>query len=251
MKLISIIIPCHNEQSGIGYVLNDIPYAKLQELGYQAQVVVVDNRSTDKTAKIALSQGATVIFEKRLGKGNALKAGFRYVKDTADYIVVIDGDNTYKSQEIPRLIEPLESGFCDVVTGSRMGGKILRGSLTFSHRLVNWFFAFLVRSIYLANITDTLTGFFAFRRDVLEKLIPYLQADDFAIEMEIITKLRRLGYSIYSVPITYDRRQGKSKLHSIADGLKIALMMNRNLTWDPEGRTLAKRISKYIFELMF
>src|SRR3972149_10503377 len=103
MKLISIIIPCRNEQLGIGFVLNDIPHAKLKELGYQTQVVVVDNNSTDQTAKIAQSMGATVIYEKRLGKGNALKAGFRYVKDTADYIVVIDGDNTYKSQEIPRL----------------------------------------------------------------------------------------------------------------------------------------------------
>lgn len=251
MKTISIIIPCHNEEHGIGSVLEAIPYQKLRELGYDAEVIVIDNNSSDKTYKVARQKGVTLVKEDLIGKGNALKTGFTTIDSQTDYVVIIDGDDTYKPQEIPRLIELLENDFCDVVTGSRMGGKTVRGSLQPSHRLANWFFAFLVRHFYLANITDALSGFFAMKAEVVKDLMRYLDCDGFAIEMEIITKLRRLGYSIYSVPITYDRRLGRSKLHSFKDGLKILRMFYRNLAWDPKGRTIPKKIAEFVTGLLF
>jgi len=234
MKKITVLIPCYNEETGIGRVIDSIPVDLLRKNGFKTNIIVINNNSDDKTAEIAASKkGVKVIEEPSQGKGNALITGFKAVCNKCDYVVVIDGDDTYKPKEILRLIEPLESGFCDVIAGSRIGGKTVRGSLEFTHRFVNWVFAFFVRQFYQANITDTLTGFIAIKSDVIKTLIPNLHSTNFTIEMEMITKMRRLGFSIYSVPITYDRRMGKSKLHSVSDGIRILLMFISNLRWEP------------------
>jgi glycosyltransferase involved in cell wall biosynthesis len=233
MKKLTVLIPCYNEEAGIGLVIDEIPVYLLRRQGLKTKIVVIDNNSNDKTAKIALSKGAEVIQEPAQGKGNALITGFKKVYKDSDYVVIIDGDYTYKPKEILRLIEPLESGFCDAIAGSRIGGKTVRGSLGFSHRFVNWIFAFFVRQFYSANITDVLTGFVAIKSSVLKTLIPHLHATDFTIEMEMVTKLRKLGFTIHSMPITYDIRLGKSKLRSYRDGFKILWMFVINLNWKP------------------
>jgi|WetSurMetagenome_2_1015567.scaffolds.fasta_scaffold25286_4 glycosyltransferase involved in cell wall biosynthesis len=234
MKRITVLIPCYNEEAGIGPVIDGVPVESLSRFGFEANIVVVDNNSNDKTAEIAKSKKEVLVVEEfSRGKGNALITAFKQVCDGSDYVVIIDGDNTYKPKEIMRLIEPLESGFCDVTVGSRIGGKTVRGSLEFSHRFVNWVFAFIVRQFYKANVTDALTGFWAMKSDVIKVLIPNLNSTDFTIEMEMITKIRKLGFSIYSMPITYDRRLGKSKLNSYSDGLKILYMFVKNLRWSP------------------
>lgn len=233
-KKITILIPCYNEGAGIASVIDNIPVDQLYNHGFKTNIVVIDNNCKDKTTEIAASKkGVKVISELSQGKGSALITGFKHVCNDGDYIVVIDGDDTYKPQEILRLIEPLESGFCDVIVGSRIGGKTVRGSFSFSHRFVNWAFAFIVRQFYQANITDALTGFMAIRSDVIQTLIPNLHSTNFTIEMEMITKMKKLGFTIYSVPITYDRRMGKSKLNSYSDGFKILLMFITNLRWNP------------------
>src|SRR3990172_10930154 len=145
MKKISILIPCHNEEAGIGKVLDDIPTDYLKFLGYVTEVIVIDNYLSDNTSKEAESRNVRVIRENNIGKGNAIRTGFEAIQKDTSYVVMIDGDNTYKSKEIPRLIEPLESNFCDVVVGSRLGGKVKRNSLKFSNRFANWSFTFLVR----------------------------------------------------------------------------------------------------------
>ena len=125
MKKLTVLIPCYNEEAGIGLVIDGIPIDKLSHHGYKTNVVVINNNSKDKTAEVALSRkGVTVIEEPSQGKGNALITGFKKINGNSDYVVIIDGDNTYKPKEILRLIEPLESEFCDVIAGSRIGGKI-------------------------------------------------------------------------------------------------------------------------------
>ena len=233
MKKISIVIPCYNEEKGIGKVIADVPKDRLKNLDYDFEIIVIDNNSQDKTSEIAKSHGAKVIFEKKQGKGHALRTGFRNVSGDADYIVMLDGDNTYKAKEIPRLVEPLDSDFCDVIIGSRLEGKLNGSSLSLSHRLANWFFTFFVRKFYLTNTTDTCTGYFAWKKKVIDELVPHIKSSGFAIEAEMITKMARLGYKIYSVPITYDNREGDSKLSPVMDGAKITWMMIRNLTWKP------------------
>lgn len=235
MKKITILIPCHNEEKGIALVIKNIPVKELKKLGFTTEVMVIDNNSTDRTAKVAAAAGATVISEPKKGKGNAMRTGFNTVSSDTDIVVMLDGDNTYKPSEIPRLIEPIANGFCDVVVGSRLGGKMMENSLSFRNRIVNWGFTFLVRQFYKANITDVLSGFFAWKKSVADCMNAHLNSEGFSIEMEMITKTVKLGYSMYSVPITYDIRKGETKISPIRDGLAILNVLLKNLFWKPKA----------------
>jgi glycosyltransferase involved in cell wall biosynthesis len=150
-----------------------------------------------------------------------------------------DGDDTYKGYELLRLVEPLNSGFAKVVIGSRMAGKMKAGSMKGFNRFGNWFFSFLVRVVYRVNVTDTLTGYFAWDREVIVQLRQHLKSAGFAIEMEMITKMARLGYLFYSVPITYEPRLGESALRPIHDGARILREFARQLHWCPRVEHVA------------
>lgn len=232
-KKLTIIIPCFNEEKGIGKVIQAIPKQKLKERGYTTHILVVDNNSKDRTREIAKKAGAEIITEKKQGKGHAVRTAIKHVSKDTDLVVMLDGDNTYDPREMLRLIEPLEAGFCDVVIGSRLTGRIAKGSMPTFNRAGNWFFTFLVRTWYHENVTDVCTGYFAWKRPVLKELSKYLEADGFSLEMEMITKMARMNFNIYSVPISYTNRTGHSNLKPIADGKKILHAWMRNLTWKP------------------
>lgn len=238
---ITILIPCHNEEQGIAKVLDNIPYHALDKHGFEAKVIVIDNNSSDRTSEIAESKGAQVIFELAIGKGNAIRKAFHCIDSDTAYAVMLDGDNTYDVREMLRLIEPIESDFCDVVIGSRLGGKIIKNAFKTQNRLVNWIYTFLVRRFYRANITDVLSGYFAWRSDVILEMRDHLNSDGFSIEMEMISKLVKLGYSIYSVPITYNIREGETKIEAIKDGLKIFITFFRNLFWSPPKESIEEK----------
>jgi glycosyltransferase involved in cell wall biosynthesis len=205
----------------------------LTKLDILTEIIVIDNNSTDRTVQNALAANAVVIREGKKGKGNAILTGFNSVKSGTHFVVMLDGDNTYKSKEIVRMIEPLMNNFCDVVVGSRLGGKIKKNSLKFQNRVANWIYTFMVRQFYNANVTDVLSGYFAWKKEVLDVLTPHLESEGFEIEMEMITKIKRLGFEMYSVPITYDEREGETKINSLRDGIKILSMFARNLFWSP------------------
>lgn len=232
-KKITLMVPCYNEEKGIAEVIKDINITKLKDAGYKVEVLVIDNNSTDKTAEVAKKLGGRVIFEPNPGKGNAIKAGFKNISKDVDFVVMVDGDNTYKPSEMLRLIEPLESGFSDVIIGSRLEGHMKGKAMSRSHRLANWFFTFMVRYFYWANVTDTCTGYFAWTRKSIEILNSHIKSAGFAIEAEMITKMAKLGLRIHAVPITYDPRHGESKLAPISDGLKITWMLIKNKGWKP------------------
>jgi len=238
---ITILIPCYNEEQGIAKVLDDIPYHTLDKYGYEARVIVIDNNSSDRTAEVARSKGAQVIFEPTQGKGNAMRKAFHCIDGDTAYAVMLDGDNTYNAKEMFRLIEPITNDFCDVVICSRLGGKITKNAFKAQNRFANWVYTFLVRYFYRANITDVLSGYFAWRGDVVVGMRDHLKSDGFSIEMEMISKLVKLKYSIYSVPITYNTREGETKLAPLQDGLKILFTLFRNLSWTPPKGIVGKK----------
>lgn len=241
MEKITILIPCHNEEQGIAKVLDDIPHHALAKHGFEFKVIVIDNNSTDRTGEIAESKGAHVIFEGAKGKGYAMRKAFNCIDSNSGYVVMLDGDNTYLAREMLRLIEPIANGFCDVVAGSRLGGKITKNAFKAQNRLANWIYTFLVRCFYGANITDVLSGYFAWRADVVLEMRDHLNSDGFSIEMEMVSKLVKLNYTIYSVPITYNMREGETKLKCIKDGLKILFTFFRNLSWSPVKESVGKK----------
>lgn len=234
IKKLVIIVPCYNEEEGVGYVLDGVPKDRLMRLGYKTDVLVIDNNSDDRTAEIARARGARVVKESKQGKGHALITGFRNIPKDADIVVMIDGDNSYDIRELPRLIEPLENNFGDVIVGTRLQGRLAADSMTRFNRMGNWFFTFLTRVGYKTNVTDVCSGFFAWKRHVIDNLVNNLESDGFSIEMEMITKMARMDYGCYSVPISYNSRNGKSSLRPIGDGKAILHAWLRNLNWKPE-----------------
>ncbi len=238
MKKITVLIPCYNEEAGISQVIRAFPREQLRAHGYLLEVLVIDNNSKDKTTSVARRAGAKVIFEGKQGKGNAIRTGMAEVSADTDYVVMLDGDDTYSAAEIGRLVEPLNSNFCNVVIGSRLSGRIPDGSMKSLNRLGNWVYSHLVRYFYHVNVTDVLTGYFAWKKSVIDELRPHLESQGFAIEMEMITKMARLGHEIYSVPISYNPRAGESSLNPIMDGYRILKMFVRNLSWKPNDLAL-------------
>jgi len=238
LKKIAAIIPCYNEAAGIESVIAGFPYDMLEKNGLTVTVYVVDNNSSDNTAAIAEKAGAVILHEPKKGKGNAMRAGFQNIPDDVDYVVMLDGDDTYSSRELFRLVEPLMSDFCDVIVGSRLGGYIQPRAMNSRSRVGNWLFTNAVRMLYHANVSDVLTGYFAWKKSALDDLRPHITSTGFAIEMEMITKMAQLKQRIIAVPISYHPRTGQSNLRPFRDGFRILAMLLKNLMWRPHRRSI-------------
>lgn len=231
--ILTILIPCYNEEKSIATVIEKIPIAKIERLGLIPKILVINNNSTDNTREVAQRAGAIVIDEHKKGKGNAIRRGFASLPEGTEYVVMLDGDDTYDPGEIIRLVEPLQNKFCKVIIGSRLSGRMTPGAMNIVSRLGNWFFTHLVRFSHNVAVTDVLTGYFAWTREAIDDLSPQLHSAGFAIEMEMITKMARMGYDIFSVPISYTPRIGESNLRPIHDGTRILGMYAKTLRWHP------------------
>src|SRR4051812_27881045 len=110
---VAVVIPCRNEERSIGKVVQDF-----RRTLPGALVVVVDNASTDSTALRASEAGATVLHESRRGKGFAVVRGFRAARE-ADFVVLVDGDDTYPSEAVHDLLAGLRAG-ADMTIGTRL-----------------------------------------------------------------------------------------------------------------------------------
>src|SRR5919205_52507 len=125
---VSFLIPAYNEEATIGEVLD-----RIAALGVDAQIVVVDDGSRDRTAAIAEEKGATVIRQANAGKGAAIRAAIAAAD--GEIAVIQDADMEYDPVEVPELIEPILRGVADVVFGSRLiGGRPQRAHL-FWHKV--------------------------------------------------------------------------------------------------------------------
>ena len=183
-----------------------------------------------------------MIKEPKQGKGFAIRTGFRNVPDDTAIVAMIDGDCSYDIKELPRLLEPLESNFGDVIVGSRLHGKLLNGSMLMFNRVGSWLFTFLARLGYRTNVTDVCSGFFAWKKNVVDELAPYLESNSFSIEIEMVAKLAKMNYSCYSVPISYYPRNGKSRLKPIKDGMVILYSWLKYLNWNREKAIVERRL---------
>jgi len=212
---VGVIIPTLNEEKNIEDVLLD-----LKILGYY-NVLVIDGKSKDKTIEIAARNGVEVILQNGNGKGNAIKQTFSEAHRNVDAVVMMDADGSMDPREIRGLVEALKCG-ADVVKGSRF----LKGGGTYDmsplRRIGNMFMVATVNLLWSAKYTDLCYGFAAFNRRAIEKLGPQLRSENFEIETEIFLKALDLGLVVEEVPSTeFNRRNGKSNLHSFRDGFKI------------------------------
>ena len=207
---ILVIIPAFNEARAIGHVIGDIP----AELG--AEVVVVNNASTDATAANAEGAGATVIREDRRGYGYACLAGLAYAKECRpDIVVFLDGDYSDHPNEMSTLVAPILQGTADFVIGSRLLGQRERGALLPQAVIGNWLACRLMRLIWGVQYTD-LGPFRAVRYAALTQLSMQDKTFGWTIEMQIKAHLAALR--IVEVPVSYRRRTGVSKITGTVSG---------------------------------
>ena len=199
---ISIIIPAYNEESSIGLVLDALPQEKLHE------IIVVDNGSTDATARVAQEHGARVVKEPRKGYGSACLKGIDEL-DAPDIVVFIDGDFSDFPEEIVFLIRPIETGEKDFVLGSRMILPKSQSALLPQARYGNRLAVFLIKLFFKHEFTD-LGPFRAIRYSSLMSI--GMKDIDFGWTVEMQIKAVRNGLRIQEVPVNYRKRVGISKI---------------------------------------
>ena len=205
---ISVIIPVYNEEDSIGLVLDALPQNLIHE------IIVVDNNSTDDTARSASEKGARVVAEKRRGYGSACLKGISEL-DNPDIVVFLDGDFSDYPEEIIQLVEPIESGKKDFVLGSRMLIPESRSALLPQSRYGNQLAVFLMRLFFRHKFTD-LGPFRAIRYESLKAIA--MQDANFGWTVEMQIKAVKKGLRIMEIPVKYRERVGVSKITGTFSG---------------------------------
>lgn len=216
MEKISVIIPCLNEQEGIGICISKI-ISVFDKHNLKGEIIIVDNGCTDNTINIINSfkdKRIKITNESNQGYGNAYIKGFKHVK--GHIIIMGDGDDTYDFNEIPRLLDKINEGY-DFVIGNRM--EIEKGAMPILHRYIGRpIFSFLLNRLFDLHISDSHCGFGAIRKDSLDKL--NLSSSGMEFASEILIKAKRNNLRIKEIPIVYSPRLGNSKLRTFRDGFR-------------------------------
>lgn len=216
MRKISVVIPALNEEQGIGSVLKEIPVSKLMNMGYETEVLVIDNGSKDKTGYIARQQGATVIIQPVKGYGNAYKAGF--ANASGDIIATGDADLTYPFEDLPEIIKKMEKEELDFVSTNRMeyvNPAVMAPSHIFGNKLLTT----ITRVLFDLPFVDSQSGMWVFRKEIWDKMDVRSSGMSFSQELKIEAHLR--GFKCAEVPIKYRVRAGDAKLNTMKDGTKV------------------------------
>lgn len=214
MIYVSVILPCRNEEKGIGLCIRKVQKA-FKNCKISGEIIVSSN-SDDGSADIAKKLGVKVVEHRRIGYGSAYLEGFKIAK--GKYIIMGDADNTYDFLEIPKFIHALDEGY-DFVIGTRLKSKILPGSMRWLHQYIgNPLLTFIFNILFRTRLSDAHSGFRAFKREVLKKMNLKSHGMEFALEMLI--QASKDGIEIKEIPITYHPRKGISKLNSFGDGFR-------------------------------
>jgi len=214
---VAVVVPCHNEELTVGKVVADF-----RAVLPKARILVVDNASRDRTGEIARAAGAEVIREPRPGKGFALLSGFRKARnDGAEYLVMVDGDDTYPAEDSLKLLAAAEDG-ADMVIGTRLT-DYEEGAFRAGHSFGNWLFIFLVRVLFGVRTRDLFSGYRVITRRFLEATP--LIAQGFEVEAELSLQAVAQRFPVAEVPVRYRARpkENPSKLHTYRDGYRILL----------------------------
>jgi len=209
----SIVIPAKNESSSIGRVVES-----LASLYPEAEIIVVDDGSTDGTDDIAEKLGASVIrhpYSK--GNGAAIKSGARAA--TGDIILFMDADGQHSPDDVHRLLNKLDQGF-DMVVGARQSGSQASVGRGLANKFYNWFASYMTGQ----KIEDLTSGFRAVRRVKFLQFLSLLP-NGFSYPTTSTMAFFRAGYSVCYEPIHTGQREGKSHIKPIQDGIRFLLII--------------------------
>jgi len=216
---LAIVIPAHNEAQTIGPLVEAV-----RALGHDC--IVIDDGSVDRTDAVASQAGAVVLkTEAKSGKGNALKAGFDYVRKSGyEALIAMDGDGQHSPSDITAFATCYQNTNADIVCGNRMhrpqGMPLVR---LVTNRLMSWAISLFCRQ----HIPDTQCGFRLIKTKVLGVI--KLESSDFEIETEVLIKASKKGFKIASVDIQTIYRDEVSKIQPVRDTFRFMAYLWREL----------------------
>lgn len=215
---IDVIIPAYNESASLPSVLADIPRDWVRE------IVVCNNASTDNTAEVARSCGATVLDQPLKGYGSACLKGIEYLRnkpagEQPDIVVFLDGDYSDHPDQLPEIVAPIIEHDYELVIGSRALGKMERGSMQPQQIFGNWLATNLIRLFYRVEFTD-LGPFRAIKFPQLLAL--NMEDPDFGWTVEMQVRAAKAGLRCTEVPVRYRQRIGVSKVSGTVRGSFLA-----------------------------
>ena len=214
---IAIAIPCYQEEKTIAQVVSDFK----RELP-RAAVYVLDNNCTDRTAEFARAAGATVIREKRQGKGYVVASMFEIIEE--DILVMVDGDHTYDASAVHRLLAPILAGDADMTVAARLQQHSDKSFRKF-HVAGNQLVCGIINRIFDSAISDIFSGYRAFTRECA-LTIP-ITSRGFDVETELIVQSLYRGMVVKEIEAPYGERPAGSfsKLRTFPDGFRVLLRL--------------------------
>ena len=202
----------------------------LKEHKIKGEVIVADNGSTDRSAKVAIKHGGTVVHVEQKGYGSALRGGF----DAAEgkYIIMADADDSYDLENLTPFVEKLREGF-DLIMGNRFKGGIKKGAMPWHHRHIgNPVLSFIGKLFFKTPANDFHCGLRGFTKAAIEKMS--LQTTGMELASEIVIKSSILGMKVCEVPTTLspDGRDRPPHLRSFHDGWRhLRFLLIYSPTW--------------------
>jgi len=210
-----VVLPCRNESASLPGCVASIRSAA-DSIGLADYEVIVSDSSGDDSARIAAQLGARVVRHEK-GYGDALLTGLSAAE--GEILVFADCDGSYDFAELPKFIERLQDGGCDMVLGSRFKGSIDDGAMPFMNRYIgNPALTRLFNVRFKTSFSDTHSGFRAISRRAYGRMSLRCRGMEFALEM--LAESARIKLKVDEVPIRYGRRRGVSTLRPLHDGLR-------------------------------
>lgn len=221
MPTLSIVIPALNEAAGIQSMLQRVQATRshLAAVGIeQLELIVVDDGSTDETARLVQAQSGVRLLQhaQNCGYGAALKTGFAAAQ--GEWLAFMDADGTYPPEYYPQLYQVACRHHADIVIGSRMAGA--HSQMPLMRRVGNLLFAKLVSLLAANTVTDAASGMRLFHRTILPRLYPLPDGLNFTPVMS--TRALHEQLVVVEMPIPYSERLGRSKLSVLKDGMRFA-----------------------------
>lgn len=223
---LSVVIPAYNEASRLGLTLKKLN-SFLSCKDYDYEVIIVDDGSTDGTSSVAsestLSKsGKLSIIKNNRNKGKGFSVRKGMASSKGDYVLFTDADLSTPIEELDKLFSYIGKGF-DAAIGSRsIKGANIQAHQPFYREYMGKLFNKIVRLFVLRGIIDTQCGFKLFKKTLVKDILPYLNIEGFAFDVEILYLAGKKGYSIKEVPIVW-LDSPASKVNAVSDSLRMLM----------------------------
>lgn len=212
---ISVVLPTYNEIDNIEKVITNVQRI-LEKITPNYEIIIVDDNSPDGTGEYIKKFSKNdkkikvLLRKEKKGLGDAYKYGFQHI--TGDIVFQMDADLSHDPNDIPKFIKALKYG--DVVVGSRYidgGGNLLRNK---TRIIISKIANFLASFFFRLQQTDCTNGFRAYKREVIDTIMPYVNSQNYVFLVEMLEKVKEFNYSVREVPIIFqDRHDGNSKFN--------------------------------------